>query len=46
MASLSKAAYSSLSPQAGVHFTVTDPYVFDLKMAPRRGTLDLCGLPW
>jgi aminoglycoside 2'-N-acetyltransferase I len=33
-------------PAGRIHFTVTDPYVFDLKMAPRRGTLDLCGLPW
>lgn len=33
-------------PAGRVHFTVTDPYVFDLKMAPRLGTLDLCGLPW
>lgn len=33
-------------PAGRVHFTVTDPYVFDLKIAPRRGTLDLCGLPW
>ncbi len=29
-----------------VGFDVTDPYVFDLKIAPRSGVLDLCGLPW
>jgi hypothetical protein len=34
-------------PQQGrVRFSVTDPFVFDLKIAPRAGTLDLCGLPW
>ena len=27
-------------------FSVTDPFVFDLKIAPRAGILDLCGLPW
>jgi aminoglycoside 2'-N-acetyltransferase I len=32
--------------QGRVHFSVTDPYVFDLKIAPRAGILDLCGLPW
>jgi GNAT superfamily N-acetyltransferase len=29
-----------------VPFTAMKPYVFDLKRAPRRGTIDLCGLPW
>lgn len=34
-------------PQKGrVRFGITDPFVFDLKIAPRQGTLDLCGLPW
>jgi len=28
-----------------MRFDVTDPYVFDLKIAPRTGVLDLCGLP-
>jgi hypothetical protein len=32
--------------QGRVCFGVTDPFVFDLKIAPRAGTLDLCGLPW
>jgi GNAT superfamily N-acetyltransferase len=27
-------------------FTAIAPYVHDLKHAPRRGTIDLCGLPW
>jgi len=27
-------------------FTAIAPYVYDLKRAPRRGTIDLCGLPW
>jgi aminoglycoside 2'-N-acetyltransferase I len=33
-------------PRGRVRFDVTDPYVFDLKLAPRSGVLDLCGLPW
>jgi aminoglycoside 2'-N-acetyltransferase I len=32
--------------QGRVRFSVTDPFVFDLKIAPRAGILDLCGLPW
>jgi aminoglycoside 2'-N-acetyltransferase I len=32
--------------QGRVRFSVTDPFVFDLKIAPRSGILDLCGLPW
>ena len=32
--------------QERVRFEVTGPYVFDFKMAPRFGLLDLCGLPW
>jgi aminoglycoside 2'-N-acetyltransferase I len=32
--------------QGRVRFRVTDPFVFDLKIAPRGGILDLCGLPW
>jgi aminoglycoside 2'-N-acetyltransferase I len=27
-------------------FTAIAPYAYDLKRAPRRGTIDLCGLPW
>ena len=33
-------------PGGRARFAVTDPYVFDLKMAPRAGVLDLCGMPW
>jgi len=33
-------------PRGHVQFDVTEPYVFDLKIAPRAGVLDLCGLPW
>jgi aminoglycoside 2'-N-acetyltransferase I len=33
-------------PKGRVRFDVTVPYVFDLKIAPRSGVLDLCGLPW
>jgi aminoglycoside 2'-N-acetyltransferase I len=32
--------------QGRVRFRVTDPFVFDFKIAPRMGILDLCGLPW
>ena len=35
-----------MQPRGQVRFDVTDPYVFDLKTAPRTGVLDLCGLPW
>ena len=27
-------------------FTAIAPHVYDLKRAPRRGTIDLCGRPW
>ena len=27
-------------------FTAIAPHVYDLKRTPRRGTIDLCGLPW
>jgi aminoglycoside 2'-N-acetyltransferase I len=33
-------------PVGRVRFTVTDPYVFDLRMSPHEGEIDLCGLPW
>jgi len=29
-----------------IRFEITHPYVFDVKIAPRNGVLDLCGLPW
>jgi hypothetical protein len=32
--------------QGRVRFGVTDAFVFDLKIAPRAGILNLCGLPW
>ena len=32
--------------QGRVRFSVIDAFVFDLKIAPRAGILDLCGLPW
>src|SRR5262249_2321899 len=35
-----------MQPDGRGPFTVTDPYIFDLKMAPRTGVLDLCGMPW
>jgi aminoglycoside 2'-N-acetyltransferase I len=33
-------------PRGHLRFDVIDPYVFDLKIAPRTGVLDLCGPPW
>ena len=33
-------------PQGRVRFDVTLPYVYGLKRAPLKGTIDLCGLPW
>jgi aminoglycoside 2'-N-acetyltransferase I len=33
-------------PAGRVRFAATDAYVLDLKLAPRAGVLDLCGLPW
>lgn len=34
-------------PKLGrIRFDVTDPYVFDMGLAPRAGILDLGGLPW
>jgi predicted acetyltransferase len=35
-----------VQPHGRVRFNVIDPYVFDLKIAPRTGVLDLCGLSW
>jgi predicted acetyltransferase len=29
-----------------VRFEVMAPFVFDIKRAPRQGTINLCGLPW
>jgi aminoglycoside 2'-N-acetyltransferase I len=41
-------------PQGGVQggvrerarFDAIEPYVYDLRRAPRQGVIDLCGLPW
>lgn len=33
-------------PSGRIRFDVMTPYVFDLKLAPRQGVIDLCGLPW
>jgi aminoglycoside 2'-N-acetyltransferase I len=33
-------------PGGRVRFDAIAPYVYDLKRSPRRGTIDLCGLPW
>jgi aminoglycoside 2'-N-acetyltransferase I len=35
-----------MQPAGRVRFAATDAYVLDLKLAPRTGVLDLCGLPW
>jgi hypothetical protein len=29
-----------------IRFDLMAPFVFDIRRAPRQGTLDLCGLPW
>jgi aminoglycoside 2'-N-acetyltransferase I len=33
-------------PRGRVRFDAIAPYVYDLRRAPRQGTIDLCGLPW
>jgi aminoglycoside 2'-N-acetyltransferase I len=33
-------------PQGQVRFEAIAPYVYELRRAPRQGTIDLCGLPW
>jgi predicted acetyltransferase len=33
-------------PEGRVRFEAIAPYVYDLRRAPRQGTIDLCGLPW
>ena len=33
-------------PQGRVRFEAMTPFVYDLKFAPRNGTIDLRGLPW
>ncbi len=33
-------------PQGRIRFEAMAPYVYDLKHAPQKGVIDLCGLPW
>ena len=33
-------------PHGRIRFDVTGPMLFDLRLAPRFGVLDLCGRPW
>ena len=33
-------------PQGPVRFEAMAPYLYELRRAPRQGTIDLCGLPW
>jgi aminoglycoside 2'-N-acetyltransferase I len=33
-------------PQGRVRFEAIAPHVYELRRAPRQGTIDLCGLPW
>ena len=33
-------------PEGRVLFDAIAPYVYDIKRAPLRGVIDLCGLPW
>jgi aminoglycoside 2'-N-acetyltransferase I len=33
-------------PGGRIRFEAMAPFVFDLRRAPRQGTIDLCGLPW
>jgi len=33
-------------PEGRVRFEAMAPYVYDLRRAPRQGTIDLCSLPW
>jgi GNAT superfamily N-acetyltransferase len=33
-------------PGGAARFEAMAPFVFDLKRSVRRGTIDLCGLPW
>jgi aminoglycoside 2'-N-acetyltransferase I len=33
-------------PEGRIRFEAMAPFVFDFSRAPRRGTIDLCGLPW
>jgi hypothetical protein len=33
-------------PEGRVRFDAIAPHVYDIKRAPRQGTIDLCGLAW
>jgi predicted acetyltransferase len=33
-------------PEGKVHFEAMAPLAFEIRRAPRQGTIDLCGLPW
>ena len=33
-------------PGGRVRFDAMTPFVFDLRLAPQGGAIDLCGLPW
>jgi aminoglycoside 2'-N-acetyltransferase I len=33
-------------PEGRVRFQTLAPYVYDIRRAPRQGTIDLCGLAW
>ena len=33
-------------PQGRIRFEAMTPFVYDLRLAPRDGTIDLRGLPW
>jgi len=33
-------------PGGRVRFAAMTPFVFDLRLAPPGGAIDLCGLPW
>ena len=33
-------------PGGRVRFDAIAPYVYEIRRAPRQGTIDLCGLPW
>ena len=33
-------------PAGRIRFDAIAPYVYDIRRAPRRGVIDLCGLPW
>ncbi|MEA2920415.1 MAG: hypothetical protein QOF07_378 [Bradyrhizobium sp.] len=33
-------------PEGKIRFEAMAPFVFEIRRAPRQGTIDLCGLPW